>query len=687
MAIQSLEEAQAVARLLSEGKITGAGRASALADLRAFDSQQAAPQQAPQSPAEVVPAEAPARPATEMIDGKLHLNGKPVTTKDKLLGLADIGATLASQTAGQITGGLAGLGGMMTTGTLEGASNAYEATRNSVSNIWTPKTEVGQQVFNELGELGEKAAPFLQWADDALYENVSQENPAVAGTIKSVLLGIPEVFGVKGTSMKGLAGMKLPQRASQEVEFTFKMGNTMADAKKKAEALGIKLTNEDLRESVVQAADRISNARNRGADMDKTQELVQDAEKLAKEGVDNAFSLARMKKAFTSVKPFQAIVPDAMKHYASIEGFDLPKMPDLLARIRDLEQLDKRLPSLPNPEARPPVLEGKPHLPATTVRRGPLGEEIHTPTANVSDASPVRKETSYSKVRLNEIEVLRRRITNDIKGDGSKLRPYTAQDRALMDLRTRIDRALNDEFDKAAITGDPEAMEAWKNAKALHREYVQNFRANRTVAKFVANDANAEDLYRWAVGASAMNAKQQAAQVVTQLGKIGGAEAVEPIRAAILRDVLKPMFGDAPNFPAVVRNIDNLLEQNPALAKAAGINVDELQTLKKAAHAARFVTPMSPKWDKTFFTRIMARLVFGHGIAKAGARMNVAHRIIDSVAGTGVMKEKDILRYFAELDLKRPLIQAKNPKYKEILAYGILSDVSDMDEEESIATR
>lgn len=40
LAIQSLDEARAIARLLDEGKITGAGRDRALADLRAFDHQQ-----------------------------------------------------------------------------------------------------------------------------------------------------------------------------------------------------------------------------------------------------------------------------------------------------------------------------------------------------------------------------------------------------------------------------------------------------------------------------------------------------------------------------------------------------------------------------------------------------------------------------------------------------------------------
>lgn len=652
----------------------------------------------------------PQQAGSSIVDGRLHLNGKPVGSLDLLKGAADTAATLGTGVAAQIAGGLSGAGNLMRTGNLEAAGQAYENSRDYINAIgWKPKTEVGMEVARELSVLGEVAAPVAQAIDDTVY-TVSGENPYVAGTIKTAILSIPELFGLKGAvngtakaaaaariikpetrdaliaknpfKDEGLAGMKLGQRTVNEFNYVTKLSNKMNEAKKQVEAMGIKLSNEDLKESILNAARDRAPERLKGQGMEVLQEELMEAQKLQREGVDDAFEVARSKLAHARVVPFQDLARTSWKEFVE-DGYDMVQSPALRARLEDLAKLDERLPSTHDT---PPVFQAKPVMRTRVTERGPLGEEIErdlTPE-EVQAAQVPATDTKFSRVRLNEIEIIRRRINNDITGDGSKFKPFTAQDKALMKLRDKLDKTWESEFDNSAMSGDPDAQAAWKNARDLNRAYQKNFNANRTIQRFVAKDMDSEQLYRWLIGASAQGASKQAAATLRRMKEILGPnnEGIAKVRQAVLRDVFEPLFRDRPDFNGAIKYIDKLTQENPALLKELDVNLDELNTIRKAAHAARFTKDLGPWADKSWVTRTVSRLVFGHQIAKAGARMNIAHKIVDAIVGTGVLKERDILRHLVEVDYSRPVVEYRNPKFKEIMMYGLLSDAADHSNEE-----
>lgn len=653
--------------------------------------------------------EAPKGP-TGMVGGRLQIDGENVGPLDVAKGAGDMLATLGTGVAAQIAGGLSGAGNLMRTGNLEAAGQAYENSRDFISQIgWQPKTKVGMEVANELGMVGEKLEPVAQAIDDTIYA-VSGENPYVAGTLKTAILSVPELFGLKGAvngtakaaatarlisketadkiiannpfKDEGLMGMKLGQRAANELSYATRLNNKLAEAKAQAEKLGIRLSNDELKESIVASAEKLSPNRGKGIGMETLQEELMEAQKLERAGVDDAYDVARSKVALTNVVPFQELAKTAYREFVE-DGYDMVKSPALRDRLEDLAMLDQRTPSTHDT---PPVFQAKPVMSTRVTERGPLGEPIERQLTakEVADAQVPPTQTAFSKQRLNEIEIIRRRINNDISGDGTKLRPFTAQDKALMRLRDKIDQAWEAEFDKSAIAGDPDAMAAWKNARDLNRQYQKNFNVNRTIKRFVAQEMDSEQLYRWLIGASAQGASKQAAATLRRMKEIlgGNSEGIQNVRKAVLRDVFEPLFRDRPDFNGAIRYIDKLVQENPSLLKELEIDLDELNTVRRAAHAARHVKDI-PAWvDKGWVTRTVSRLVFGHQIAKAGARMNIAHKIVDAMVGTGVMKERDILKHLVEIDYKRPVVDYRNPKFKEILMMGALSDAADHGNEE-----
>jgi len=583
----------------------------------------------------------------------------------ELAGAADTGMQLLSGALAQPVGGLAGLGVALGAKAV-GSDRAMElgAKANEKMNdwfTWEPVTEAGKKNQRAIAMLGEAAAPVMEKFSDVVEDMTSnpvtgERNPGLATVVHSSILAIPEVFGVKvGTGanaikMAGLRDMKLAQRYQNNRRVAADLKKRRDVAAAEAERMGLKLTNYDVKDSVVQVAEGMAPDRHKAMDMEKMRESIVKSDAAAKAEINRLYEEARATRAFADVTPLQAAEHRATS--VNIQrGFDVAEMPMYQKSMQEFRQLHETLPGSTMAVQAPGV----------------------KPPARIKSAG------------LNNVDILEQRLSRRIdaaKGADGRLTPEGV---ALIRLRKEMRKALNEQFDNGLIRGDQTAIDKWKAARGADRIYKQTFKADRVIRNMlVTNNATAREVYSWVIGASANGMKPQAARTVTRLKEILGPDhqGIKDLRRAVLRDVMEPLFAETPNFKAAVRSIDRLLLDNREVAAALDIDVKELETLKRGAHAARFAKEIGPQVTQGEITKIATRMIWGHDIAKAGVKVNLARKIADWAVDTGVMTPEKLAAKMAEVGYDRPMVAYDSPEMKDILIYGAMADpASDFEHE------
>lgn len=232
-----------------------------------------------------------------------------------ILATADVAAVLGT---GAISGPLAGATGAVTNILTLGDNNAGKAIIDAVNDAltFTPRTEGGQKAL-------ETIAPVLQYIEDSVdwvTTTLSLGNPIAATTIKTALLGIPEIIGGKFAIDKRLDA-------------------NLRSVRQQAVDLGINPTIRNMRGDVVEAAARMVPAE-RAANAGALRQAMQEARDAQKKVVDAKFKSAREGRAFletSEVKGFsKAIREDLLE-----EGFDIQDFPTVQNRLTDLAKLEK----------------------------------------------------------------------------------------------------------------------------------------------------------------------------------------------------------------------------------------------------------------------------------------------------------------------------------------------------------
>lgn len=144
--IQSADEAASVARLIQNGAITGSGRDAALAALRVFDAKGA-------------PATKP--PDFTMDHGQPNYSGVPLDKGQASLpeavkgavGLGEMGVAGATNTAGRIPAGFAGIAGAALPGPPGQGARWEQGAEHALT--YQPRTEAGQQLQEGMGNTAE----------------------------------------------------------------------------------------------------------------------------------------------------------------------------------------------------------------------------------------------------------------------------------------------------------------------------------------------------------------------------------------------------------------------------------------------------------------------------------------------------------------------------------------------------
>jgi hypothetical protein len=378
----------------------------------------------------------------------------------------------------------------------------------------------------------------------------------------------------------------------------------------------------------------------KAANFEEVHQALREARDVSAKAVDNAYTKVAAMDAFADAKPVRAVARTARTRLVE-SGADLEKMPEVKQVLKDLEGVLYQEVGTGAPRAIPArrvVAVGSP-------RTG--GKVIVDPVT----------------MRLRELNILRNRIASRIKGDGNRT-PFSAQDRALQSVGKDLDNAIDDMFVRGSISGDPKAHAAWKAAKELSEKHTQTFDADRTFRNMLLDDATPETVYRLMVGSTSMNARPQAAALVNRMKDVLGENhpAMVVTRNAVLRDVLMPVLEDKANYARLVDNIDKLLLNNKSLVDSLDLPVAELRRLRRASHAAQYVVNMSPeKFSAEYVTGVISSVVVGHSIARKGAMVRTARKLLNRWLGVGLMSRKEIANHLLEGDYDVPIREFSNP--------------------------
>jgi hypothetical protein len=555
------------------------------------------------------PAEQPQQPEKEK-------TWRDLSGNDWLEGIWDAGMLAATSTIAQPVSGVAGLAGLAV-----GAAGTGPA--NDVAADWQKKTAdlltdlpdgEAAQVFGRM--VGPTVEHLTQKVDDALYAEAGG-SPEIASAMKTAVYGIPAVLGFHG--------MKVPKRFA-----TWRANNKMGDElAAKATAEGVDLFDDNLPYSVRGYSERLVGGTQKGQGFDEVIDAVRTAEGVSKQAVDDAFDAARARTAVAELKPIQEAV-DKARAQVFKEGAD-PKWRVYNARLKEIEQL-------------------------TDFYTG-----IKTKTGGFG-------QTGRSHIDLDELEIMRRRLNGSIK----TAKPGSPEGRALIQIRNSLDDGIDDLLQKGAISGDEDAIALWKGARQLNRVHAERFNANKFVRGLLLKDMTPEGAYRLLIGMSSMTAKTQAVSTLRRLKEILGPNhaAITHVRKAVLRDALAPMFADKTNFRGAINNIDKLLQNHYSLVQELEIPISELRKLRRLAHAAEQAAGTNPtKFDGAFATSVISSVAVGHSIARKGALVRTARKLMDRWLGTGMLTKRDIKNLLVEGELGQfPIVEYSKPELSTWLA-------------------
>ena len=595
------------------------------------------------------------------------LKSLPGHAWDAAVAGADVGASMASRAAGTALGGAAGLVNGFLTWDADNARSTLDTIQEAVG--WDPKTERGKKLAQGLGEgteaiaqefAGKSVAESTQDGDDFFYF-LGGGNPVSSAFWKTALLGAADVATPGQFKKGGLTTVKesvIRHNAIQTQKAKLKVQKAVDKAQ--VAEFGIDLSHENLHDSLIRAADVLAEGPSpRAYGAESTVAGIRAAEVAAKKAERAAWKELEAKDAALATDNFTQLGSTLRDELVQRYDLDAPEYASVNRALKELEQMDTDIPNRPS-------LRSK-------------GEEL-----DINTYDGTKPLDRYADVQMKELLMIRERLNNRITGDGTKLKPYTKPDSALIQIKRGLDRKIQDAFDNAAIKGDATVHESWTKARGATAAYKRAFQRDKVIRKIVQEGMDPDDVLKWVVGASAMGAKKESASVVRRLKEMLGDKhpGIIALRQAAIRDVVGPMLGDNPNFKAAVRNVDKLMRDNPTLVKELDINTQQLEVLRNAARAAEHVGALPKFWNKGRFSQITASLLFGHQIAKRAAHIRLFRGALDKVIGTGYMSDKKLLDYFEAYRDYGPMVPREGAGSKEILAYGAIADSFESDEED-----
>lgn len=213
----------------------------------------------------------------------------------------------------------------------------------------------------------------------------------------------------------------------------------------------------------------------------------------------------------------------------------------------------------------------------------------------LSDLSGVTENGGLNQITVGRIELLRKRINNDI--DSTKISD-ASQANALRTLKSDLDDYVSELLDQDLIRGNTQAVDAWKSARDLRRDFGQKFETDKVVSRIVNEDLTQEEAVNLLFGGSQMGFKTQSGRTIKELKSILGEDS-DAFRAlkeeAILRLVKNQARTDEGLFSGVKFDtaLQKAMKENPTLMNNL-FTKEELGDLHAIARVSKRITMKAP---------------------------------------------------------------------------------------------
>lgn len=135
----------------------------------------------------------------------------------------------------------------------------------------------------------------------------------------------------------------------------------------------------------------------------------------------------------------------------------------------------------------------------------------------LNELKQVQKMPEGTVIKLKALEDWRKGLGESAPADAT-----TSQSQAITRLRGIYDDFIQQQFMDDMLSGDPEAVSRWKQARASSKQFNDLYRSDKAVKKIESDDLDATEARRLILGANAVNAKAGAANTVQSLKKILG---------------------------------------------------------------------------------------------------------------------------------------------------------------------
>jgi hypothetical protein len=582
----------------------------------------------------------------------------------QLGGVADVGLSMATGGLASIGAGAASAVNTIWHGDGQKAADQYETMQDA--GTYSPKTDAGKELMGQIGGVLQKAEPAVDATRRQVFrfsdlDSDEDGNPLVATALETAILGAPELLGA-GRTIRGInARSKLPPP-------------DLSAAAQDAKRLGIDLNNSTIRDSTVEAARRLTGDQGRATTgAESLGEGLREAAKASRKKVNAAFTLARSKDAYLHDEPIldfaQTLESDLIDRGADFAIGT--KMADRINELREITTQRIGPPTGRNTRAVSPNVSER--VPGR-VEYGPNGE-----IAGLVDA--VEATPAKVQVPLNELYILRQRLSKNIKQSAKAADGEFAN---LLEFKSRLDKFLDNQFLNDMVYGDQTAKAAWKDANKLSNEHKVMYRDDKIVRALVENEMTAKDTVKLILGASETNHKASAFRIVQNLKKILGPDSdkLQSLEAAVYADVFEPILKDPPSFNQGLERIRKLKKDELPLLKELNVSERDLDFMARAMRVARGVTTKELLMDKKqFASMVIARLGFGHDIAKAGVYTKTANMLLDKLLGVGQKTHEQLLKEFSE-DLDAPVFDYNKPRVRDLYGHAVaISEMQNADEE------
>jgi hypothetical protein len=581
--------------------------------------------------------------------------------------LAEMGLMVATGAAAEVVGGWVGLLGG---GSVEERAKRVEGFTDAMT--FTPKSLTGDAMLRGI------AKPLL-WLDTQARDisEKTSDNPLVQAGVYTAITGATEILGFKGAG---------------KLKVDPKFNRAVKEVQKTADDMGIKLTQTEMIDSIIDKAADMSPAV-RAQHAPELRDALLQARNQSRMVVQSQVAALRQTEASMRAGDVTQFSKD-LGAWMAAEGFDVAKMPGVKSALDDLGRIDKVSPltgkrkAIEEAKARAENAMGQAEIAGSGMIElpGTMRREMAEGAADAAEVAQreIDEVAANHAVTLNEIQTIRNRMEksrNRIKQEGAE--KFSDEAVALRTVETKLDEFLDNQFMNDMISGEDGALSGWRMATEARMNHNRRFNEDRVIKQIMDRQDSPEAIRAFIFGQAAVSPKAHSVKVVRKLKEVLGKDhpAIKGMQQDLIFELTAPLLSDRPNFNQFIRNYDSLVKRNPTLIKELGMNQTELKALRNFAHTAARLPQTSGFITVDLIAKAISRLSVGHAIAKQGMKVGIFAQVLAKMFGKDSVSTRKIRADLVGATYGEPMINKMNSRAATVAQAAILADLSDAAEE------